>query len=124
MHTVDANPSQVVPAENLLSSSPGDSPASAPQAAPGASAPPVGNAGKTAHRPSQAWKDVRENSAEAAYCKVEGLPLWKRVLDVTCILLSLAFWLPLVILVAFWVKVVSTGPIFFRQERVGYRGSR
>jgi lipopolysaccharide/colanic/teichoic acid biosynthesis glycosyltransferase len=34
------------------------------------------------------------------------------------------FWLPVVILVALWVKVVSPGPIFFKQERVGYRGSR
>jgi lipopolysaccharide/colanic/teichoic acid biosynthesis glycosyltransferase len=36
----------------------------------------------------------------------------------------MAFWLPLVVLVALWVKIVSPGPIFFRQERVGYRGSR
>src|SRR5262249_47399691 len=51
------------------------------------------------------------------------IPPWKRILDVTCILLSMPFWLPLVILLAIWVKVVSPGSIFFRQGRVGYRGT-
>jgi lipopolysaccharide/colanic/teichoic acid biosynthesis glycosyltransferase len=69
-------------------------------------------------------EDVRESSAETADARAEEIPLWKRILDVTCILLSMPFWLPLVILLALWVKVVSPGPIFFRQERVGYRGSR
>jgi len=124
MPTVDANTSQVVPIEDLCPSSPGDLPASVPQAGPSASGPLVGNAANTDHPRSHAPEDVAENSAEAAYGRAEEIPLWKRVLDVTCILLSMAFWLPLVILLALWVKVVSPGPIFFRQERVGYRGSR
>jgi lipopolysaccharide/colanic/teichoic acid biosynthesis glycosyltransferase len=53
-----------------------------------------------------------------------GIPWWKRVLDITCIFLSLPFWLPVVILVALWVKLASPGPILFRQERVGYQGRR
>jgi exopolysaccharide production protein ExoY len=52
------------------------------------------------------------------------IPSWKRILDITCILLSLPFWLPVVIFVALWIKLVSPGPIFFRQERVGRRGRR
>jgi len=52
------------------------------------------------------------------------IPLWKRMLDITCILLTLALWLPIVLLIALWIKIVSPGPIFFRQERVGYRGNR
>jgi exopolysaccharide production protein ExoY len=51
-------------------------------------------------------------------------PLWKRVLDVICILLSVPLWLPIVIFVILWIKIASPGPIFFRQERVGYRGRR
>ena len=52
------------------------------------------------------------------------VPSWKRILDITCILLSLPLWLPIVLLIALWIKFASPGPIFFRQERVGYRGSR
>jgi len=52
-----------------------------------------------------------------------GVPSWKRILDVACILLTLPLWLPVVILIALWIKIVSPGPIFFRQERVGYRGN-
>jgi lipopolysaccharide/colanic/teichoic acid biosynthesis glycosyltransferase len=48
-------------------------------------------------------------------------PQWKRLLDLTCIGITLPFWLPLMILVMLWVKVVSPGPVFFRQARVGYR---
>jgi lipopolysaccharide/colanic/teichoic acid biosynthesis glycosyltransferase len=122
MRTVDANPSHVVPIEDIVASGPGVAPASVPQAAPSASL--VSNAGKTDDHKSHVWEDVRESSAETADARAEEIPLWKRILDVTCILLSMAFWLPLVILVALWVKIVSPGPIFFRQERVGYRGSR
>jgi lipopolysaccharide/colanic/teichoic acid biosynthesis glycosyltransferase len=52
------------------------------------------------------------------------IPRWKRVLDVTFILLSLPLWLPIALLIALWIKVVSPGPIFFRQERIGFRGGR
>jgi exopolysaccharide production protein ExoY len=52
------------------------------------------------------------------------LPLWKRVLDVSCILLALPFWLPVFFLIGLWVKMVSSGPIFFRQERIGHLGRR
>ena len=124
MRTVDANPSHIVPIEDIVASGPGVSPASAPQAAPSASGTFVSNAGKTDHHTEHVSEDVRESSAETADGRAEEIPLWKRMLDVTCILLSMAFWLPLVILVALWVKIVSPGPIFFRQERVGYRGSR
>src|SRR5258708_34467650 len=51
---------------------------------------------------------------------VAGSPLWKRVLVVICILLSLPLWLPFVIFITLWIKIASPGPIFFRQERVGY----
>lgn len=53
-----------------------------------------------------------------------GMPRWKRVLDLFCIALSLPFVLPLALVVAAWVLVVSGIPIIFRQERVGLRGRR
>jgi len=52
------------------------------------------------------------------------VPRWKRVLDITFILLSFPLWVPLMIFIALWIKIVAPGPIFFRQDRVGFRGSR
>ena len=51
-------------------------------------------------------------------------PGWKSALDITCILLSLPVWLPVMTLVALWVAVTSPGPIFYRQPRVGFKGRR
>ena len=51
-------------------------------------------------------------------------PRWKRILDLVCIFLTLPFWLPLTILAMLWIKVASPGPIFYRQERIGYRRNR
>jgi len=54
----------------------------------------------------------------------DEFPRWKRALDLICVLLSLPFWLPLMFLIALGIKLVSPGPIFFRQERIGFRGRR
>lgn len=52
----------------------------------------------------------------------EGMPFWKRVLDL-CLLLAVSPALLLLGgLVALVIKVGSRGPILFRQERVGYKG--
>lgn len=45
-------------------------------------------------------------------------------MDVSCILFSLPFILPLMAVVALWIKLVSRGPAIFRQERVGRNGER
>ncbi len=47
---------------------------------------------------------------------------WKFVLDITCILLALPIWLPLMILLILVTRIASPGPIFYRQERVGLGG--
>jgi lipopolysaccharide/colanic/teichoic acid biosynthesis glycosyltransferase len=52
------------------------------------------------------------------------VPSWKRILDCTLIILAMPFWLPLGILIAAWVKLVSPGPALFRQERIGHMGAR
>ncbi len=51
-----------------------------------------------------------------------SVPFWKRLLDVSCILLSLPLTLPLMLAVAMWVKFVSRGPALFKQERIGRNG--
>jgi lipopolysaccharide/colanic/teichoic acid biosynthesis glycosyltransferase len=52
------------------------------------------------------------------------VPRWKRLLDVTIILLTTPILLPLMLAVAVLVRIVSKGPTLFRQERVGYLGQR
>lgn len=56
-------------------------------------------------------------------CPVE-IPRWKRVLDVAFILLILPFVLPLAILIAVLIRLVSDGPVLFKQERIGYLGQK
>jgi len=53
-----------------------------------------------------------------------GIPWWKRALDISCILFITPLIAPLVLMIAAVIKLVSPGPIFFQQERVGYRGRR
>jgi lipopolysaccharide/colanic/teichoic acid biosynthesis glycosyltransferase len=47
------------------------------------------------------------------------VPLWKRVLDIVGASLGLVILSPLLLLVALYIKVVSPGPIIFKQARVG-----
>jgi lipopolysaccharide/colanic/teichoic acid biosynthesis glycosyltransferase len=49
-------------------------------------------------------------------------PLWKRVLDVFCILVALPALLPLSLIIAGLIKLTSKGPVLFKQERVGLLG--
>ncbi len=53
-----------------------------------------------------------------------GIPGWKRALDISLILLSAPFWLPVMFAIAIIIKIVSPGPALFRQERVGLKGRR
>jgi lipopolysaccharide/colanic/teichoic acid biosynthesis glycosyltransferase len=51
-----------------------------------------------------------------------AIPPWKRCLDVIGALVILAVLWPLFLLVAAYIKVVSPGPVFFMQKRVGRGG--
>jgi len=68
--------------------------------------------------------------AEAADVKplppvfVRQLPLWKDILDVVLAVVALALLSPLFLVIAAYIKIVSPGPVFFRQERVGFRGRK
>jgi len=66
---------------------------------------------------------VRKAQTENMTCPSE-IPRWKRTLDVAIILLALPLVLPLVVLIAVLIRVVSDGPVLFRQERVGYLGQK
>jgi lipopolysaccharide/colanic/teichoic acid biosynthesis glycosyltransferase len=59
---------------------------------------------------------------QGAEPRTNGLPVWKRALDLGLILLVSPGILLVGVAVALVVKVGSAGPIFFQQRRVGYRG--
>ena len=50
------------------------------------------------------------------------VPLWKRVLDLTAIVLATPLVLPFLLLIALVIKIVSRGPVLFRQDRIGFSG--
>ncbi len=50
------------------------------------------------------------------------MPTWKRVMDILFATMGMLFLFPFLLLVAIFIKVVSPGPVFFMQERVGYGG--
>lgn len=52
------------------------------------------------------------------------VPLWKRILDIGIVVLALPLVLPLMLLIALLIRVVSAGPVLFKQERIGYLGGR
>src|ERR1700693_570409 len=64
------------------------------------------------------------DGAEFNGAELFHIPRWKRVLDLTCVFLALPIWLPLTILLMLWIKIASPGPVFYRQQRVGYRRDR
>lgn len=55
--------------------------------------------------------------------KISPLPLWKRALDLGCIVLSAPLVFPLMCLIGGFIWLVSPGPILFRQKRIGYAGN-
>ena len=67
-------------------------------------------------------KDVWLDESSPLICS--GVPRWKRVLDVTCILLALPMLVFLGLFIAIGIKILSRGPVLFKQERVGFRGKR
>ena len=50
------------------------------------------------------------------------IPLWKRAIDIVGSLVAILLLSPLLLLVALLIKIVSPGPVLFRQKRVGYLG--
>ena len=53
-----------------------------------------------------------------------SIPTWKRTLDLAAIIISAPAWLTVMICISIWIRLVSPGPIFFTQERVGFRGKK
>lgn len=73
--------------------------------------------------PSGETSVTAENSGtiKANAQSVAQFPRWKRILDLALVVAAFPVWLPLMILVMILIKAGSPGPIFYRQERVGFQ---
>jgi lipopolysaccharide/colanic/teichoic acid biosynthesis glycosyltransferase len=72
------------------------------------------------HFPPLNGKSVR--SMESLFAR--PIPYWKRLIDILASTLLLVCLTPLFLLVALFIKIVSPGPVFHRQERIGYLGRK
>jgi exopolysaccharide production protein ExoY len=88
--------------------------------------PHVGRATKGGSLP---YNRSNGNGAKARRCTIDfqdargqNVPGWKSAFDITCVLLALPIWLPLMIFLMMVTRLASPGPIFYRQKRVGLRG--
>ena len=54
----------------------------------------------------------------------DAKPRWKRTLDIVLVIMALPLLLPLMMLIGMLIRIVSAGPVLFKQERVGYLGAR
>ena len=73
--------------------------------------------------PDKIYKQNELRIHEAIKCRIsKRMPAWKRGLDVVGSALGLFILAPLFVFIGLYIKLVSKGPVFFKQYRVGYRG--
>jgi len=51
---------------------------------------------------------------------IRKIPLWKRTLDICGALFGLMLFSPLFLVIAALIKIASSGPVFFKQKRIGF----
>ena len=54
--------------------------------------------------------------------QTRGIAFWKRGIDIVGSLVALIIFSPLILCISIVIKLVSSGPVIFKQERLGYRG--
>jgi lipopolysaccharide/colanic/teichoic acid biosynthesis glycosyltransferase len=69
------------------------------------------------HRPSKEISSYSDLGKPAT-------PAWKRSMDILCCILALPLLALMTVLVTAVISMFSPGPIFFKQERIGYRGRK
>jgi lipopolysaccharide/colanic/teichoic acid biosynthesis glycosyltransferase len=55
---------------------------------------------------------------------VRKLPTWKHTMDIIGSIVGLILFSPIFLLISSIIKMVSPGPVFFRQDRIGYGGEK
>jgi lipopolysaccharide/colanic/teichoic acid biosynthesis glycosyltransferase len=67
---------------------------------------------------------VASESKSIPLYEASGIPQWKRPLDLCLLLLLLPAIVLFFVAIAILIKLVSRGPVFFTQERVGLNGRK
>lgn len=81
--------------------------------------PETGQTGQ--HQPSCTLSsDTSAGSSVFSRLTCKPIPIWKRSLDILGAILALILLCPLFVIIAIYIKIVSPGPVFFKQERIGY----
>ena len=70
---------------------------------------------------SQSTLDL-PSSVESSAVGTAKVPVWKRALDLVIITVLLPVIVPVMAMIALTIKIVSRGPVFFRQDRIGFLG--
>jgi len=53
---------------------------------------------------------------------IRKMPSWKRAIDIFVAITGIIIFSPLLFIYVAFLKIISPGPVFFKQERVGYGG--
>lgn len=67
--------------------------------------------------------DIHPSSDGSHVFFARAIPPWKRTLDIAVSILLLICLFPFFLLIAILIQLVSPGPVFFTQPRVGYMGN-
>lgn len=74
------------------------------------------------HLPKEEHREIRSFREKVELMFIAKVPLWKRGMDILCSSLILLATLPVLLFSAAFIKLVSPGPVFFKQTRIGYKG--
>ncbi|MBM3845403.1 MAG: sugar transferase, partial [Verrucomicrobia bacterium] len=79
---------------------------------------------KFIHAETELDTNCNLTSADYNHLRTTALPFWKRAMDIGLIVAGLPFILATAVPLAIFIKVVSRGPLFFKQERIGLGNRR
>jgi lipopolysaccharide/colanic/teichoic acid biosynthesis glycosyltransferase len=82
----------------------------------------ISNYGVAEIIPNKKEKTLNTIKSSIEQLFVDRIPVWKRILDVSGSALILVLTSPILLLLAIYIKLVSPGPVFFKQTRIGFKG--
>lgn len=65
---------------------------------------------------------ISEDLVHSAF--VKKMPVWKRGMDIVGSIAGLLLSSPIFLILSLYIKIVSPGPIFYKQKRVGFKGKQ